>query len=149
MIRIDPGRLEVALVPGTTQPGGTFPEGAEVPPERRASLVAATNAGFKRADARGGEMVDGRTVGALVPGAASLVIRRDGTVDVGAGVTPSAPGRHTTVVQNLTLLVDHGQENAPDLNTNIIQRWGVSFRPALPVAVWRSGLGVDTQGRLL
>jgi hypothetical protein len=149
VIRIDPGRLEVALVPGTSQPGGAFPERAQVPVERRASLVAATNAGFKRADARGGEMVDGRTVGALVPGAASLVIRQDGTLDVGAwGDTVGPRADNTTVLQNLTLLVDHGQ-SAPDLNTNIIQRWGVSFRPALPVAVWRSGLGVDTQGRLL
>ncbi|MDP9072594.1 MAG: phosphodiester glycosidase family protein, partial [Actinomycetota bacterium] len=149
VIRIDPTRLEVAVVPGTSQPGGTFPEGARVPVDRRAALVLATNAGFKRADARGGELVDGQTVGGLVPGAASLVIRGNGSLDVGAWGTSVSPSPDVTaVLQNLTLLVDHGQP-APDLGTNIIQRWGVSFRPALPVSVWRSGAGVDAQGRLL
>ncbi len=148
--RIDPSRLEVALVPGTAEPGGAFPEGGMVPTDRRAALVMAINAGFKRADARGGELVDGRTVGTLMPGAASLVIRADGSADVstwdgsqGANGPPAS-----AVVQNLVLLVDNGQP-APDLGTHIIERWGVSFRPALPVAIWRSGAGIDSRGRLL
>jgi hypothetical protein len=151
VLRIDPATLELALVPGTSEPGGTFPEGGQVPVAARATLVAATNAGFKRADARGGELVDGRTVVALRPGAASLVVRADGTFDVGAWQTPGgvspAPGDRV-VLQNLVPLIDHGQA-APDLGTDILGRWGLTFRPALPVSVWRSGLGIDARGRLL
>jgi hypothetical protein len=149
ILRIDPKVLEVAVVPGTTEPGGAFPEGGAVPIARRAALVAATNAGFKRADARGGEMVDGRTVGVLQPGAATFVIRADGSFDVGAWgqeVLP-APG-DVAVLQNLLPLVAN-RVPAPDLGTDILGRWGLSFRPALPVAVWRSGLGIDARGRLL
>ncbi len=149
ILRIDPKVLEVALVPGTTEPGGAFPEGGAVPVARRPALVAATNAGFKRADARGGEMVDGRTVGVLRPGAATFVIRADGSFDVGAWgqeVLP-APG-DVAVLQNLLPLVAN-RVSAPDLGTDILGRWGLSFRPALPVAVWRSGLGIDARGRLL
>jgi hypothetical protein len=151
VLRIDPHGLQVALVPGTTEPGGAYPEGGQVPLTTRPALVAATNAGFKRADARGGELVDGRTTGTLRPGAASFVIRADGTFDVGAWQAPGevfpAPGDQV-VLQNLAPLVDHGQP-APDLGTDILGRWGLTFRPALPVSVWRSGLGIDTRGRLL
>ena len=152
VMRIDLNLLEVALVPGTAEPGGAFPEGGMVTADRRPALVMATNAGFKRADAHGGEMVDGRTIGTLVPGAASLVIRSDGTVDVGpwgtGGDTIASSPAPIAVLQNLLPLVDQGRP-APDLGVNIIQRWGVSFRPALPVAVWRSGAGIDSRGRLL
>jgi hypothetical protein len=149
VLRIDPRLLRIALMPGTTEPGGTFPEGGEVPVADRGALAAVTNAGFKRVDARGGEAVDGRTVGTLVAGAASLVIRADGTFDLGAWqqeVTPEAGD--VAVLQNLVPLIDHGQP-APDLGTDILQRWGLTFRPLVPVSVWRSGLGIDAQGRLL
>jgi len=157
VLRIDAHALEVALVPGTAEPGGIFPEGGQVPLDRRAMLVAATNAGFKRADARGGELVDGRTVGILRPGAASFVIRGDGTFAVGAWQSPGTPGAadgvssapgDLVVLQNLSMLVDQGQAT-PDLGTDILGRWGLSFRPALPVSIWRSGVGVDSTGRLL
>lgn len=149
VLRIDPRTLSVALIPGTTEPGGTFPEGGEVPPALRPALVAATNAGFKRADARGGEYVDGRLAAALRPGAATLVIRADGTFDVGAWQQSVAPeAGDVAILQNLVPLVDQGQP-APDLSSDILGRWGLTFRPAVPVAVWRSGLGIDRYGRLL
>jgi hypothetical protein len=149
VLRIDPRNLDVAVVPGTAEPGGTFPEGGEVPPANRASLVMATNAGFKRADAHGGELIDGRTVGSLVAGAASLVIHTDGSINVGAwGGTVGPSPSVAAVVQNLSLLVDGGEPTA-DLSQNILQRWGATFRPAYPVYVWRSGAGIDNQGRLL
>jgi hypothetical protein len=149
VLRVDPRRLSVAVIPGTMEPGGTFPEGGQVPPSLRPVLVAATNAGFKRADARGGEYVDGRLTGTLRAGAATFVIRADGRFDVGAwqqSVAP-APG-DVAVLQNLEPLVDQGQP-APDLGADILARWGLTFRPALPVSVWRSGLGIDRFGRLL
>ncbi len=151
VLRVDPHTLQMALVPGTKEPGGVFPEGGQVPLTARPALVAATNAGFKRVDARGGELVDGRTTGMLVPGAASFVVRADGTFDVGAWQAPgevfAAPGDQV-VLQNLLPLVDHGRP-APDLGTDILGRWGLTYRPQVPVSVWRSGLGIDSRGRLL
>ena len=149
VLRVDPRTLSVALIPGTAEPGGTFPEGGEVPPALRPGLVAATNAGFKRADARGGEYVDGRLAAALRPGAATLVIRADGSFDVGAWQQSVAPlPGDVAILQNLVPLVDQGQP-APDLGSDILARWGLTFRPALPVSVWRSGVGIDRYGRLL
>ncbi len=149
VLRIDPVRIEVALVPGTAEPAAGFPAGGAVPVERRHSLIAATNAGFKRHDAGGGEMIDGRTVGALTAGAASLVVHGSGSVDIGAWGQGVGPGPdNVAVLQNLMLLVDHGQATA-GLDRDVIARWGATFLPNLPVAVWRSGLGVDSAGRLL
>lgn len=149
VLRADPSRIEVTLVPGTAEPVAGLPAAGAVPAERRPSLIAATNAGFKRHDAGGGEMIDGRTVGVFAPGAASLVIRRDGSIDVGAwGQTAGPSPDNVAVLQNLTLLVDHGQP-AASLDQDVLRRWGATYRPQLPVAVWRSGLGVDATGRLL
>jgi hypothetical protein len=149
VLRVDPALVQVALVPGTAEPAPGFPSGGAVPAERRSVLLAATNAGFKRHDAGGGEMIDGRTVGALVPGAASLVVRRDGSVDIGAWGQDTGPSPdNVDVLQNLSLLVDRGQPAAA-LDKDILARWGATYRPQLPVAVWRSGLGVDAKGRLL
>jgi hypothetical protein len=109
--RIDSRGTRLQLVAGTTQPDRTgWPERAQVPVDARAGLVATFNSGFKMIDANGGFYADGRTAKALWPGAASVVIRADGSATVGewgrdATLTPDV----VAVRQNLELVVDEGR----------------------------------------
>lgn len=140
----------VHLVAGTREPipGLRSPEGARVPPDRRAALVAVFNAGFKTRDSRGGWYAHGKVAVPLVRGAASLVISNDGTVDIHAWKAPSGrvPAGVEAVRQNLALIVQHGAV-VSGLDSNAGQRWGSSRNQFQ--YTWRSGIGVDAAGDLL
>ena len=51
---IDPTRLKVALVPGATEPGGTWPVPPMLTGAAATKAVAAFNGGFRFQDAHGG-----------------------------------------------------------------------------------------------
>jgi hypothetical protein len=146
--RIDTHATRLQLVAGTTQPDRTIgPERAQVPVDVRAGLVATFNSGFKMIDANGGFYADGRTAKALRAGAASVVIRSDGSATVGqwgrdASLTPDV----VAVRQNLDLVVDQGQPVAA-LADNTGDRWGTTHNQVQ--YTWRSGLGTDTAGNLI
>lgn len=146
--RVDPRATRLQLVAGTTQPDRTgWPERAQVPVHARAGLVATFNSGFKMVDAHGGFYADGRTAKTLRPGAASVVIRADGSATVGewgrdATLTPDV----VAVRQNLELVVDQGHPVAA-LADNTGGRWGSTHNQVQ--YTWRSGLGVDAAGNLI
>ena len=113
----------------------------------RGRLAATFNGGFKLGDAQGGYYADGHTVGTLQPGAASMVITRDGRLTVGSwadevGITPQV----VSVRQNLRMLIDHGRL-ASDAAPNAHSTWGATVKNA--DYVWRSGVGVDTRGNVI
>jgi hypothetical protein len=83
----------------------------------------------------------------LRTGAASLVIDPHGTLDVvsWAGAGPGRP-QPVAVRQNLDLIVDNGQL-VNGLDDNTANRWGHTVGNEL--FVWRSGVGIDAQGRVL
>jgi hypothetical protein len=144
---IDPTRLRLALVPGTQEPGGRWPEAPYVSGAAEVSLVAAFNGGFRMQDAHGGFYLDGRTQVPLRPGAASVVIYSDGRVNIGAWgtevfMTPDV----VAVLQNLVPIVDHGQP-APDATYSDTSIWGFTLGSNTVVA--RSGLGVTASGALV
>lgn len=107
---MDTNLLRAALYSGSFIPGGgPFLRSAPVSSAAAGSLVAGFNAGFQMPAANGGYYADGRTVLPLRSGAASVVIRRDGSITVGqwgrdASMTPDI----VSVRQNLDLLVDNG-----------------------------------------
>lgn len=146
--RIDTHATRLQLVAGTTQPDRTGgPEGAQVPVDARAGLVATFNSGFKMVDAHGGFYANGRAAKALREGAASVVIRADGSATVGewgrdATLTPDV----VAVRQNLELVVDQGHPVAA-LADNASGRWGSTHNQVQ--YTWRSGLGVDAAGNLI
>jgi hypothetical protein len=110
-------------------------------------VVAAFNSGFRLGEAQGGYYSDERTVGTLRPGAASLVIKRDGTATVGQWGRDVRLGPQVVAVrQNLALLVDGGQV-VPGIADNTGNRWGATLGNKLYVA--RSGLGVTATGQLV
>ena len=141
--------LRLEQHPGFEDPGhlNLFSQPDTVPASARAGLVATFNSGFKIKDARGAYYAEGHTIGALTPGAASLVVYKDGHTDIGAwGSTVSMTPDVVSVRQNLKLLVDNGQL-APNLDSNVQSNWGATIKGAY--YVWRSGIGVTKSGDLV
>jgi hypothetical protein len=146
---MDTTLLKSVYVPGLQEPGGSTPQawGAQIPLDRRSSLVAAFNSGFKLEAALGGVFTDGVTVKPLVDGKASFVIDKFGKASVGAwGRDFTMSANIATVRQNLDLIVDNGQP-APGLPDNADGAWGATVGNR--TFVWRSGVGVDAHGGLI
>jgi len=140
---LDSNLVTTVFVAGTGDPGGPWPGGGQVAPEVRSRLVAAFNGGFKLGDLPGGWYTDGRVNKALVPGQASVVVYRDGHLDVGewgrqVELTPDV----VSVRQNLGLLVDDGRPTPAAPSTN----WGGSVAG---IATARSAIGVDARGGVI
>jgi hypothetical protein len=116
--------------------------------------VAAFNGGFLMKDAQGGYLTEGRTVYPLVSGAASIVIRSDGSVNVGAwGTDVTMTPDVVAVRQNLVPLVAGGQPTVQAANPNW-SVWGAtcgvsSCSGAGIENQWRSGVGVTANGALV
>uniref|UniRef100_UPI0005AA95A0 phosphodiester glycosidase family protein n=1 Tax=Streptacidiphilus neutrinimicus TaxID=105420 RepID=UPI0005AA95A0 len=145
---MDPTLLRFELHPGWSDPGtAAWGVPYEVPAGGRSGLVATFNGGFKINEAGGGFYLNGTTRGTLTPGAASLVLYRDGRVAVGVwGRDVSMTSQVVGVRQNLKLIVDHGVVPAA-VDTNIESGWGATIGGAY--FVWRSGIGVTADGRVV
>ena len=144
---MDTKLLKTELIPGLQQPGGPSPYGGQIPPDQRASVVAAFNSGFKIDDSRGGYYNFGQMIRPLVPGVASLVIDIGGKASVGVwGRDFNLSPYIATVRQNLSLLVDNGQL-VPGLASDANTKWGATV--GNNTFVWRSGVGVDANGGLI
>ncbi|WP_133849350.1 phosphodiester glycosidase family protein [Labedaea rhizosphaerae] len=146
---LDQQVLTTSLTPGIKEPtllwGGPA-ENSQVPASLRPRLVAVFNSGYRMREANGGFYLDGRTARPLRDGAASVVVKRDGTVDIGQWGRDMTMGPDVLAVrQSLDLIVDHGRP-LPDLATNPNNQWGAEGTQNQ--CTWRSGLGVDAQGNL-
>lgn len=148
IVRIDHRTIRAVYHPGTQDPGGgPWPVPTYLAGHARVGLLAAFNSAFAMRDSRGGFYDFGRTVGTLNRNAASLVIYKDGHVNVGAWgrevrMTPDV----MTVRQNLALIIDHGRP-APGLEQNWQGQWGATIGNAK--YVWRTSLGVTSNGDLV
>jgi hypothetical protein len=144
---IDTRLLRVELVPGSTEPGGTWVHPPFVTPKELAYLVAAFNGGFRFDDARGGIYLEGRWGVPAVRGAASLVIYKGGQVNIGDWGTDVAMSVDVeAVLQNVVLLVDNGQL-APSATYTDNAIWGYTLGGGYVVP--RSGIGVTADGALV
>ncbi|MDT7709693.1 MAG: hypothetical protein QOG20_5300, partial [Pseudonocardiales bacterium] len=116
VMRMDPTLVRGELHPGTLDPGdGRWKASTSLTGTAQKGIAAAFNGGFRLSDpSHPGYYSEGRTVRPLVDGAASLVLRADGTADVGAwgSEVRMEPGV-VSVRQNLLPLVDGGQVNPP------------------------------------
>ncbi|TVT13507.1 phosphodiester glycosidase family protein, partial [Amycolatopsis rhizosphaerae] len=142
---IDPTFVRGVLQPGTTDPGGTWQAATSITPALQRSVVAAFNAGFRlNGDSHGGYYSEGRTPRPLVDGAASLVLRTDGTATVGSWNQEVRMGPEVASVrQNLVELVDNGQVN-PTCATGGTAQWGSTIGQA--AYIHRSAFGVTADG---
>ncbi|WP_035798316.1 phosphodiester glycosidase family protein [Kitasatospora mediocidica] len=150
VVSMDPRLVRFQLHPGTDDPGSdNWGVPPNIPEGERTGLLASFNGGFKVNvnEARGGFFLNGVTHGTLTSGAASLVYYKDGhatvgTWDDGVNMTPDVVG----VRQNLRLIVD--QSAVPDdVDSHIESGWGLTIGGAY--FVWRSGIGVTPDGRLV
>jgi hypothetical protein len=151
---MDTNLLGAQLYSGSKSPGGgPYMFTAPVQPAQAATLVAAFNGGFLMKDAEGGYLTEGKTIYPLVNGAASLVIRADGSVTVGAWGTDVAMTPDVVAVrQNLVPLVEGGQPTAQASGpwTSWGATCGVSSCSGAGIEnQWRSGVGVTTSGALV
>jgi hypothetical protein len=144
---MDPKIMRLSLIPGLTEPGGTWSHPPYITRSELPTIAAAFNGGFRFQDAQGGFYLDGRTAVPLRQGAASFVIYRNGSVDVGAwGTEVTMTPQVVSVLQNLVPMVDHGQVSASATYTDA-RIWGSTLGAATVVA--RSGLGVTADGALV
>lgn len=151
---IDPRLVSARLYSGSLSPGGFFWK-YTAPVSRAASktLVAAFAGGFQLKDSHGGYLSEGHLVKPLVPGAASLVIYRDGSFTIGQwGRDVSMTPQVVAVRQNLTLLVDHGAP-AANLSPTDIYTWGYSLHgvvdtPRSAIGLTKSGAFVYVEGEM-
>jgi hypothetical protein len=144
---LDQNLVRMVLHPGYQVPGGSgWSQPFQVPPAERGSLLATFNSGFTLVDADGGYWQDGRTAAPLRAGAASMVLSKDGRVDVvrWPGATPGPDV--AAVRQNLALLVDQGVISA-DVDSTVTSSWGKTI--GNPVFVWRTAVGVRADGSLV
>jgi hypothetical protein len=144
---VDTKLLRLELVPGSTEPGGTWAHPPYVTPAEVPYLTAAFNGGFRFQDAKGGIYLEGKTGVPLVPGAASFVVYKDGQVNIGAWGTQFSMGPGVeSVLQNVVLLVDKGQL-APSATYTDNAIWGYTLGGGYVVP--RSGIGVTADGALV
>lgn len=144
---IDPTLLRVALVPGAYEPGGEWAQTPYINAAQVPYAVAAFNGGFRMQDSRGGFYLNGREAVPLRDRAASMVIYGDGRIDIGSwGTDVSMSPDVTAVLQNVVLLVNHGQL-AADATYTDHRIWGSTLGGNTVVA--RSGIGVTADGALV
>jgi hypothetical protein len=145
---MDTSRLRVALYAGTSQPAGAWANDGSVPRPLWGALVAAMNSGFKLDQSMGGWYLGGVAATPLRPGAASLVVYRNGSATVGEwGRDVTLAPSVVAVRQNLVLLVNGGAPIAAVATSNPIGVWGDPLHEN--VYTWRSALGIDAAGHLI
>jgi len=112
------------------------------------TVLAAFNSAFREGYGAGGFAAGGRIGWRLRRGVASVVVYRDGGVEIGRWrVSVPAAGRPTAFVrQNLGLLIDGGRI-ASTVATCIKVCWGDPLHEQPIVA--RSGLGITRRGELV
>lgn len=154
LVAMDLSRSRLHLMVGTKEPESSkanfAPRPGMIPPEVQASatLLAAWNGGFRAMHGHYGMMSDGVTWLPAEPGMATLALKRDGQVVIGAW------GREVTSAMDLVAwrqnnppLIENGVVN-PDVHaiTNL-KEWGVTI--GNKAVTWRSGLGLTRDGRWL
>ena len=145
VVLIEQGQTKTALYAGYDQPSGNWTYSTEIAPILRPSLVASFNSGFRLDASQGGFYTDGQAQVPLDNGAASFVIRSDGSATVGQwGRDVAMAANVSQVRQNLTLLVDGGRATS---NVGNVFAWGVTVGGV--TNTWRSGIGIDQYGDLI
>ena len=144
---LDQTLVKMVLHPGFQVPGGSgWSQPSDVPQSERDRLLATFNSGFTMVDANGGYWQDGQTAAPLQAGAASMVLYKDGHVDV-VSWSGATPGPNVAAVrQNLGMLVDNGAI-ASDVDSTTTNTWGRTIGNSN--FVWRTALGVRQDGSLV
>lgn len=150
MLLIDKRRVRLHVVGGTTDPGAGP---GRIPDADRPNLLLALNGGFQKAHGRWGMYMDGVLHKPLREGYASLVVRRDGTVEIGQwgkGNLVALTDDMVAVRQNAVLLVEDGEITpaAKNQGTNN-DVWGYVTVNSAEFITWRTAIGLTKDGNLI
>jgi len=138
---------DLALYLGYEGPGVTsLPRGPEsVPASGLSRLLATFNSGFYEKDGAAGFYVNHTLYYPMIRGLATVVRYTNGTVDVAPWTGGARPGANVVMArQNLKMLVYSSRKTGLAANN---AAWGLTLHGV--AAVWRSALGVDTNGNLI
>jgi hypothetical protein len=144
---LDPKLLTFRFVPGYEVPGS----GPRTEADKDAStwvpnLVAAFNGGFQLSDGAGGYYYLGETVKDLQDGLGTVVVNKDGTMNVGTYGRDVTVGPEVVAVrQNLQPLIDNGQSQASADDSS--RRWGIADKGASHAK--RSAVGQLADGSIV
>jgi TolB protein len=147
IIELDPALLQIKMIPGTIEPKpttGLIGSGV-IPKEDWPHLVAGFNGGFAAMHGKFGMVVDRKVYLHPRDGIATLAVYDDGSLRMGTwgrDVTPAAD--LASYRQNCPPLIENGIITA---ETGKLTLWGLSV--ANQVYLYRSGLGLTTDGRLI
>lgn len=148
IVWMDPKLARFTLHPGLKVPGDSgWAQPNVIPDAQRGALLGTFNSGFMIVDSHGGFWQQGKQVGDLVQGSASMVFNQDGTMDVRAW-EGGAPGAGIeSVRQNLVLMVDNGEITPAVTDASVTSQWGATV--GNEAFVWRSGVGVRNDGTVV
>lgn len=147
VVEIDPGLLQLKMVPGTWEPRPTtgLVGSGVIPTEDWPALVAAFNGGFAAMHGQYGMMVDRKVYLPARDGVATVAVYEDGTIRMGTwGRDLVQTPDMVSLRQNCPPLIENGTITA---ETGKLTLWGLSVSDE--VYLYRSGLGVTKDGRLL
>ena len=147
VVEIDPRLLQIKMVPGTWEPRPTtgLVGSGVIPREDWPALVAAFNGGFAAMHGQYGMMVDRKVYLPARDGVATLAVYDDGTIRMGTwGRDLLQTPDMVSYRQNCPPLIEDGTITA---ETGKLTLWGLSVSDE--VYLYRSGLGVTKDGRLL
>jgi TolB protein len=147
VIELDPRLLQIKMVPGTIEPKPTtgLIGAGVIPREDWASLVAAFNGGFAAMHGKFGMMVDRKVYLPARDGIATLAVYEDGSFRMGTwGADLKQTPDMVSYRQNCPPLIENGTITA---EAGKLTLWGLSV--SNEVYLYRSGLGVTADGRLL
>ena len=154
---MDTRLLAARLYSGSKSPGGgPYRYTAPIQQASARDLVAAFNGGFMMHAAEGGYYTEGRMIDPLRPGAATLVIYANGSVNIGAwGSDVTMTPDVVAVRQNLVPLIADGRPTRRARSADW-RAWGntcgaSSCAASVPDVEhqWRSAVGVTSDGALI
>ena len=144
VLLMDKRRIKLNIVAGTEEPGGGRGPGT-IPNQDRANLLVAWNGGFKFINGGYGMYADGKFYRPLSNGLATIVTKRDGSIEIGQwGQDLLWSADIVAARQNAIPLIHHGEISS---RTNDNSNWGYDLTSSS--ITWRSGIGVTMNGDIL
>ncbi len=147
IIEMDPGLLQVKMIPGTIEPKPTtgLVGSGMIPQADWGELVAGFNGGFAAMHGKFGMVVDRKVYLPPRDGIATLAVYEDGSLRMGTwGKDLAQTPDMVSYRQNCPPLIENGAITA---ETGKLTLWGLSV--ANEVYLYRSGLGLTADGRLI
>jgi hypothetical protein len=141
----DHRRTQLGLYPGLQEPPGVAIRGSgSVPHDQRWRLLATFNGGFKAAGRAGGFLVNGHVDEPLQPGLATIVERRDRSLEIVRWANQFPVNALILARQNLLPLVWNSVASPAVTQP---WRWGDTLH-GVPT-VWRTAIGLTGRGDLV